>query len=71
MMKSSARSPLKATKRPLTFAQQREQERIAETANMGPGAHDGHLKDFGSDVKSKVSMGSKYVFKPDTNPGAG
>jgi hypothetical protein len=38
---------------------------------MGPGAHDGHLKDFGSDVKSNIGMGAKYEFKPDKNPGAG
>tara|TARA_B110000285_G_scaffold187299_1_gene213007 strand:+ start:152 stop:481 length:330 start_codon:yes stop_codon:yes gene_type:complete len=71
MMKSTARSPLKASKRPLTFKEEREQERIAESSNMGPGAHDGHIIPFGADNKSKVSMGRKYEFKPDTNPGAG
>jgi len=70
-MKNSSRSPLKASKRPLTFKEQREQERIAETSNMGPGAHDGHLTAFGADNKSKIGMGSKYVTKIDSNPGAG
>lgn len=44
--------------------------RIAETANLGPGS--GYVeKPFGSDIKTKISMGSKYEFKPDKNPGAG
>ena len=51
MSKASSRSPLKASKRPLTYPEMREKERIAESANMGPGAHDGHLVPFGSDVK--------------------
>ena len=37
----------------------------------GPGAHDGHLTPFGSDVKSNIGMGSKYLFKPDSNPAVG
>jgi len=44
--------------------------RIAETANLGPGS--GYVeKPFGSEIKTKISMGSKYEFKPDKNPGAG
>jgi len=31
---------------------------------MGPGAHDGHLKLFGSEMNNHVTMGSKYEFKP-------
>jgi hypothetical protein len=62
---------MKSSRRPLTFKEQREKERIAETANMGPGAHDGHLIPFGAGNKSKMSMGAPYVFKPDSNPGAG
>ena len=40
---------------------------------MGPGAHDTNdLGKFGGDTKrSNIGMGSKYVFKPDRNPGAG
>jgi hypothetical protein len=71
IMSKSSRSPLKTSKRPLTYPEMRERERIAESANMGPGAHDGHLIPFGSDVHHKISMGSKYEFKPDKNPGAG
>lgn len=55
----------------MTFKEQREQERVAETANMGPGAHDGHLVPLGADNKSRMTMGSKSVYKPDTNPGVG
>jgi len=38
---------------------------------MGPGTHDGHLKLFGTGVIGGISMGSKYEFKADKNPGAG
>ena len=37
----------------------------------GPGHHDGHLTAFGSDVTRNIGMGSKYEFKPDTNPAPG
>ena len=37
----------------------------------GPGHHDGHLTAFGSDVKMNIGMGSKYEFKPDSNPAVG
>ena len=30
-----------------------------------------HLTPFGGDVKSKIGMGSKYIFKPDSNPPVG
>ena len=36
-----------------------------------PGQYDSHLKPFGSDVKGNPGMGSKYVFKPDSNPPVG
>ena len=51
MMKSTARrSPLKSARRPLTFAEQREKERIVEASTMGPGAHD-TLVPMGADKK--------------------
>ena len=37
----------------------------------GAGHYDGHLKSIGASIKTNVNMGSKYVFKPDSNPGAG
>jgi len=37
---------------------------MSETSHMGPGAHDGHLKLFGSEMNNHVTMGSKYEFKP-------
>ena len=48
--KSTSRSPLKASKRPLTFKEQREKEREIEASTMGPGAHD-TLVPMGSDKK--------------------
>ena len=30
-----------------------------------------HLTPFGANVKSRIGMGSKYVFKPDSNPPVG
>lgn len=48
----------------------REQERVAEASNIGPGAFDGHIKKFASDM-NKVGMGTKYNTKYDTNPGVG
>jgi hypothetical protein len=38
---------------------------------MGPGAHDGHLKPFGSELKGRDFMGSKYEFKPKEGPAPG
>ena len=35
-----------------------------------PGQYDGHLQPFGSNMKG-VTMGSKYEFKPDSNPPVG
>lgn len=60
----SKRSGLKSGRNPITFAEQRERQRQAEAAHMGPGAHDGHLIPFGVGVKGHVTMGSKYEFKP-------
>jgi len=36
-----------------------------------PGTYDSHLKPFGSELKHSASMGSKYIFKPDSNPPVG
>jgi len=34
--------------------------------------YDAHLKPFGADItQNAVTMGSKYVFKPDSNPPVG
>jgi hypothetical protein len=35
------------------------------------GYYDKHLTPFGSDLKTTAHMGSKYVFKPDSNPPVG
>ena len=59
----------KGPKRPLTFAEMREQERIAEASKVGPGSVDPY-KPIGAGM-NKVSFGSKYEFKPDKNPAPG
>ena len=71
MSVSSKKTKPTPRKRELTFAEKREQERIAETANMGPGAHSGHIKEFGSDVNHKMNFGGKYITKYDKGPGPG
>jgi hypothetical protein len=37
----------------------------------GAGHYDGHLTAFGADIKTNIGMGSKYEFKPDSNPPVG
>ena len=39
--------------------------------NPDPGHYDGHLTSFGAEINTKVTMGSKYEFKPDKNPPVG
>jgi hypothetical protein len=39
--------------------------------NPGAGHYDGHLTAFGADIKTNIGMGSKYEFKPDSNPPVG
>jgi len=35
------------------------------------GLYDKHLIPFGADLKTKFSIGSKYIFKPNRNPPPG
>ena len=44
--------------------------RLPSEIYPAPGEYDGHLKPIGADL-NKISMGSKYEFKADTNPGPG
>jgi len=53
----------------MTFREIREAQKIAETANLGPGATE-VMKPFGSDMPN-VDFGRKYEFKPKEGPGAG
>ena len=39
--------------------------------NPDPGQYDSHLKPFGSGLNKSANMGSKYQFKPDSNPPPG
>lgn len=70
MSMRSTRSKWGKTKHPITLAEQREQQRIMETSHMGPGTHD-TLLPIGHKVQGHISMGSKYEFKPDSNPKVG
>jgi len=36
-----------------------------------PGQYDGHLKPFGADINTKVTMGNKYKFVPKEGPAPG
>jgi hypothetical protein len=59
----------------MTFKQMREQQRIAEQANVGPGTTE-YLKPFGSEVKNKMHFQGrpkKYnnMFHFESNPNTG
>ena len=56
--------------KPMTYKEFREKERELEASHMGPGTHD-TLKPFGSDIKTKVSFGAPYKFKPKEGPAPG
>ena len=45
--------------------------RRPKESNPDPGKYDSHLKPFGSGLSKSVNMGSKYEFKPDSNPPVG
>jgi len=51
----------------------REQERVAEAADIGPGAFDGYhmTHGFGSHLTKGTGFGSKYETKRNPNPGPG
>ena len=58
----------------MSFAEMREQERVAEAANIGPGTFDGYTQahGIGTELQNmKHGMGSKYVTKYNKNPGPG
>ena len=56
--------------RMVSFAELKEIERIKDVAHVGPGTHTPH-KEFGQELKTKINFGSKYKWKPDTNPPPG
>ena len=45
-------------------------EAVAAKKGM-PESGTAHLTPFGGDIKTRIGMGSKYVFKPDSNPPVG
>ena len=49
----------------------REQRRIADSSNLGPGTHNVHKTPFGSKAKGYISMGSKHKYLTNKNPGVG
>jgi hypothetical protein len=55
----------------MTFKEQREAERLADGADLGPGSNTGHIKEFGAGVKGNIDMGKKYVTKYNNNPPPG
>lgn len=58
----------------ISFAEMREHERVAEAANIGPGAFDGYTQTHGFGTGLTVmqhGMGSKYKTVYNKNPGPG
>ena len=57
----------------MSFAAMREQERVAEAANIGPGSFDGYAQShaFGQHMAKGTGFGSKYETKYNANPGPG
>lgn len=51
IMSSMSKSNKKA-KRPLTFAEMREQERIAEASKIAPGAYGDDIMEFGKNLNN-------------------
>lgn len=49
------------------------EERRERPEELGPepGTYDGHLKPFAADIKTNITFGEKYKFKPDSNPAPG
>lgn len=54
----------------VSYQELKEIERKKAEAHIGPGAHDPY-KEFGSELKNKVTFGGKYKWKPDNNPPPG
>ena len=67
----SGHSMSKASVRSAIIREETSPYRRPQENSPGPGHHDGHLTSFGSDVKANIGMGSKYEFKPDSNPPVG
>ena len=65
-IKASSPNSRSATIREEVYPYRRPKERSPD-----PGIYDGHLSIFGADVSANIGMGSKYIFKPDSNPAVG
>ena len=61
----------KASSKSAIIREETSPYRRPQENSPGPGHHDGHLTAFGADVKANIGMGSKYEFKPDSNPPVG
>lgn len=69
-MSGMSRKSKKGAKRPLTFAEMREQERIAEASKIAPGAYGNDIIEFGKNLNN-ITIGGKYKTKYDANPAPG
>ena len=61
----------KASIRSAIIREETSPYRRPQENSPGPGHHDGHLDAFGSKITQNIGMGSKYEFKPDSNPPVG
>jgi hypothetical protein len=61
----------KAASKSAHIREETSPHRRAPDYTPGPGHVDGHLTAFGSDVNRNITMGSKYEFKPNSNPAPG
>ena len=63
-------SSIYTQQRPVTYRELRQMEKLNQTANVGPGAYHDE-RPTSSKIKTNVSFGSKYKFKPKEGPAPG
>lgn len=66
----SGKSRRSKAKRPLTFAEMREKERIAEASKIAPGAYGKDIIEFGKDLNN-ITIFGKYKDKYESKPPVG
>ena len=70
IMSAKSKRSNRNAKRPLTFAEMREKERIAEASKIAPGAYGNDIIEFGKNLNN-ITIGGKYKEKRNHNPPVG
>ena len=70
IMSAKSKRSNRNAKRPLTFAEMREKERIAEASKIAPGAYGNDIIEFGKNLNN-ITIGGKYKDKRNDNPPVG